>query len=85
MCETTENLTRHHLMKKGSWRKMGLPEAPQPSTVLLCRSCHDLLHGGETVDRRAAHDRLHDALTEAERKVAALKRPELWELREALG
>lgn len=71
MCGTSENLTRHHLLPEGTYRRKRVPRL----SVVLCESCHRPLHvGGEQV---AQWKRLWPLLTDAQRRhVIAHREPE---------
>lgn len=78
LCGTMENLTKHHLLKRRSARLIG-----HNMTVWLCRSDHDRLHKGDSLDRADAYRELRQVLSADE--TALLDDPrklvEHWELK----
>jgi 5-methylcytosine-specific restriction endonuclease McrA len=74
-CGSTENVTRHHLLKRRSARALG-----ENRIVPLCRPFHDRLHKGSPLERAAAYAELRAVLTEDERALLDRKPfPEHWE------
>ncbi len=80
-CGTTENVTRHHLLKRRSAQALG-----DNRVILLCRSFHERLHKGFPTEREVAYAELRAVLTDDERALLDRKPfPELWELRLRMG
>lgn len=78
MCETTKNLTQHHILKRRSFARIG-----ENALVTLCRSCHDRLHSGSPESRATAYTELRSVLEDYELDLLdhPARIPELWETR----